>query len=96
MNFLRGLLCGMLAGVFLVGCSSRELEKAAAAAGNVDLIRQCGELRRELDRIEPSLPRVSDEELGRLEEVNTIRTVVCTADLRAMTDAVRRLREQVE
>ena len=96
MNFLRGLLCGMLAGVFLVGCSSRELEKAAAAAANVDLIRQCGELQRELDQIEPSLPKVSEEGLDRLEEVNTIRTVVCTADLRELTDSVRLLRERVE
>ncbi len=96
MSFLRGLLCGMVAVIPLFGCSSAQIGQATGVAANVDLIKQCGDLQRELDQIEPSLPKVSDEEVDRLEEVNAIRTVVCTADLRELTASVRRLREQVE
>ncbi len=96
MMVLRGMLLGVLIGIIPMGCSWNQIDQAADVAANADLIRQCGELRRELDKIEPLLTKVTDDELDRLEEVNAIRTVVCTADLRELTDGVRRLREGLE
>ena len=93
---IRSVLFGLTLGLFVVACTPRQIDQTAGTIANVDLIRQCDELRLEKVRIKPMFGALDDGQIDRLEEINAVHRVICTADLRALTAEVRKMREDVE
>ena len=83
-----GMLIGLILGLFLSACTSPALDQVAGTIANIDLVKQCNELRLEKDRVQPLFEELDDAELVRLEEINAMHRVI-PADLSALTAEVR-------
>ena len=93
---IRNIRLSLVAGLFVVACTPQDLDQAAGTVANIDLVKQCNELRLEKDRIVTLLHKLDDDELNRLEEINAVHRVICTADLRALTAEVQQMRRRAE
>ena len=87
------ILVPFLIALVVGSCQSRDLDLVSGTVANVDLVRQCNELRLAKDEILPVLAVLEDAELDRLEEINAVHKIICTADLRALIAEVREMKE---
>lgn len=86
-----GLLA--LAAVSLGGCEHVLGDRAAETVRTADKVAQCEGLRLAIGGVMPDLQNLSGEQLERIGEINAVYAVACAADLAALADEARAMRE---